>query len=833
MWETRLKLSEDFKRRFMLDPNRVYPINTPPLTQNIPTQTTTNTVNDRIDEMSKDTDDIGEWLYNQFFKTIETQVINKTNDDKPMTRRNMNDIFSIDNEPKHNDGINTRSSRKNMEAGNNTKKGKKKSKSRKSSKSRGKKSKSKVHGLRRKLLRITEDDSLFDSESASESEEDASTSSSSSSESAGSEDKNEKDDRDHGHKKVIIFNRRPRPPLPSFIFLPNMDTPYYPPIGLPPPPILPMYPMVPVPPMAPFLPVIEKDNNCQNATSKPEGSTDATTATKESSSEPNTATEEQDQTTVPDSNTLRSGKRSKSKIRKQSKPAPTMNSEELFLMRSRDLEPSVHLTKQMERMQLINTLKERLKMKKNKQKHRDNDANASDENIDLFGDALDVPDHMPKHVNKKKIDRNLNDVNFKYLSQLIHRAKLNSTEIPPLFSNINEKKMENLQKTRRIYDKEIPIIHYDEENVTPRGSVIKDQSDEYFMKLGRQIASLIRNKDVKLLNKATDAPKANSLQESINSILNENRYAPRSYWERFVRSPLSRLKSYLSSLRFYKEDNLFSLEDEVNTFASTAKPLSLQDIENLLTSVQKDNPKLNNTYIYPKPSEVSFNVNLLPRRDIKLENHFRRMHEASDNYVARAIKSSNLTKEHQKTLNSNTANFLDETKNIWPMSKVSNVMPTRVFTAKLSDQPVMNIMTRNESLDSDNSNNSSIKYLPLNNKMNTKLKISQGEYLKFLKRNPVVINPNINKSGLNNYPELLAKFNVLPAKHRKLPDKSKSTLIHYNNLNYFSDQHKQHYLFEATYPLDMPSLKQSFSKRVETDKPSYFHHEFHHFDYFD
>lgn len=244
----------------MLDPNRMYPINTPALVQNTPTQTTTNTVNDRIDEMSKDTDDIGEWLYNQFFKTIETQVINKTNDDKPMTRRNMNDMLSIDNESKHNDGRKTRGSRKSMKAGNNFKKGKKKSKKSKSSKSRDKKSKSKVHGLRRKLLRITEDDSLFDSESESESGEDASSSSSTSSESESIEDKvergHEKDDRDHGHKKVIIFNRRPRPPLPSFIFLPNMDTPYYPPIGLPPPPILPMYPMIPVPPMAPFLPAI-------------------------------------------------------------------------------------------------------------------------------------------------------------------------------------------------------------------------------------------------------------------------------------------------------------------------------------------------------------------------------------------------------------------------------------------------------------------------------------------------------------------------------------------------------------------------------------------------
>lgn len=34
-----------------------------------------------------------------------------------------------------------------------------------------------------------------------------------------------------------------------------MDSPFYPPIGLPPPPAMPMYPMVPVPPMVPGLPM--------------------------------------------------------------------------------------------------------------------------------------------------------------------------------------------------------------------------------------------------------------------------------------------------------------------------------------------------------------------------------------------------------------------------------------------------------------------------------------------------------------------------------------------------------------------------------------------------
>lgn len=102
------------------------------------------------------------------------------------------------------------------------------------------------------MLRITENDSLFDSDSSSVSEDDSSDSSSESDVSSSVDDKREPGKvHDHGHKKILIYNKRPQPPLPSFIFLPNMNTPYYPPIGLPPPPVMPMYPMVPVPPMMP------------------------------------------------------------------------------------------------------------------------------------------------------------------------------------------------------------------------------------------------------------------------------------------------------------------------------------------------------------------------------------------------------------------------------------------------------------------------------------------------------------------------------------------------------------------------------------------------------
>lgn len=175
----------------------------------------------QVDAIAKEADDLGDWLYNQFFKTIENQVINKT-DSTSKTRRS----GAVQPMPR-------RRAHK---------------KTRRKLKKKGKKYKKKK-GFKQKLLRITEDDSLFDSSSNSEDtsddDDDGSESMSDSDTSSDSGDKN------HDHRKILMMNKKPKGPLPSFIFLPNMDTPFYPPIGLPAPP-LPMYPLVPIPPM-PFL----------------------------------------------------------------------------------------------------------------------------------------------------------------------------------------------------------------------------------------------------------------------------------------------------------------------------------------------------------------------------------------------------------------------------------------------------------------------------------------------------------------------------------------------------------------------------------------------------
>lgn len=242
---------QDYRRLYSGEPTRI-PLEAYSLdTEKDLTTTTTHPMEPQIDNIAKDADDLGDWLYNQFFKTIESQVINKTETTKPPTRRSENRSRNV-SEPISKD-IRKKSGRRNE------------GKSRKKLRAQTRKDKKKKEDLRRKLLRISEDDSLFDSSDSQDTYTDSSSESdySDTSDSDGTSHENDKGGKgkpcdkngEHGHRKILMINKKPKPALPPFIFLHQFDTPFYPPIGLPPPPVLPMYPMIPVPPMVipPFI----------------------------------------------------------------------------------------------------------------------------------------------------------------------------------------------------------------------------------------------------------------------------------------------------------------------------------------------------------------------------------------------------------------------------------------------------------------------------------------------------------------------------------------------------------------------------------------------------
>ncbi|PZC78892.1 hypothetical protein B5X24_HaOG217086 [Helicoverpa armigera] len=834
--ELNVKLTQDFRRHYAPEPSRLYE---PPAIIHgtdvtVSTLSPTNNNADKIDEIPKDTDELGDWLYNQFFKTIESQVINKSNNTKPETKEKA---------PTRRSG------------GNNAPAIKSRRKARKSMRSSRRKKHMKGHGLRRKLLRITEDDSLFDSDSDSDSSgsssgsEDDSESSSGSAESKESEGNgkkpsNDKDDKDHGHKKVIIFNRRPKPPLPSFIFLPSMDTPFYPPIGLPPPPPMPMYPMVPVPPMFPPFPVPppceEGGSGASEATSPstpPGGASEASTpvtppngAAAPADESPTTVTTTTVSETPPASRLRKSDRRSRFEKRLR-KPMP-----EDFIAPAGEHGKQKNL-KHEQRKNLMHKLQEQ--MRKNNRKQI-NTSDAQMDNLEDVGsvneeDIPDLPDAFPHHKRSKhkpeepKMPK-LEDVDFTYLSQLIHRVNESQTKnkLPsmPLDLNKDLKELQRIQaqQTRRTFDSyNLPPIN-DHPEVNQHRNLHKPGSDDiYYTNLGRKIAAMIRNADFKLNSQFKEESEHHQLP--YHSVLNENSQMPQAYWERSVRSPLKQLRpfsNYLEearTLRHSNERNLLNLENEVKTFASTPEPLSLQDLENILNTMQKVHAhiKLRQPSTNAKRSEVSMNVNLLPNY-IKPENSYRRILNEPKKVEYFPISTTSTPKVYAKThapnitnltvFHKEESNYNSQFHDYWMYSgnqQAVKPIPISVSTSKPLLHKTQSHPHSHPDLHPHVQNPirplSVSAVLPQNP---SPTKVPRTEHLAFLRSMPIV--------------------------KQTAPKRYEPILGNNHNLNYFTGN-KHHYMFEqGLYPLLTPFRRQI---RRNYRHPSFFHPSLHHFEFFD
>ncbi|CAG9788749.1 unnamed protein product [Diatraea saccharalis] len=542
--EHNLKLTQ-LRRHFDLEPTRVPIINYKSVT--IPTFTTLSAVDEKVEAIAKDTDDLGDWLYNQFFKTIENQVINNTDNNVLNTRRSGN---SDPVKPK-------RRSRK------------------KSKKTKMKKKHTSIKkGLRSKLLRITEDDSLFDSSSRSSSESDSSS----------SESKSDSSD-DHDHRKIVMINKKSTPSLPSFIFLPNVETPFYPPIGLPAPPIMPMYPMVPVPPM---------------------GFGYYTESTTVLSSTPSSSSTSQ---SIPSS----------------SAPTETPSSTNVIIT---TIAPSTETTKTSDISETTTLI--------NEETSDITEAPPESENPALRSRDLDNFDspffNMPaeKSSEREFYQPSVNymakpeDVDFKYLTELIHKIDLNKTGPRSLTNQIPL----SVLTRKSNYQNSAPVYTNSENGITenylpyylqiphkPRPiSKADEMNDSYFTNLGKQIASLISNfnsngeQQVNIELQRQNSP--DNIQTA--NLLSENRFTQgRSYWERFVRSPLKSLLPFINknNQEIQSNENLISIENQVNVATATRRPFSLQELENMANIAQQAIMKPKRVQYQPTKRTTNTNIN--------------------------------------------------------------------------------------------------------------------------------------------------------------------------------------------------------------------------------
>ncbi|CAH2043730.1 unnamed protein product, partial [Iphiclides podalirius] len=435
--EPNSKLMQAYRRHYAGEPTRISQINSPEVLETSTSFSTVGIMDDHVDAIAQNADDLGDWLYNQFYKTIESQVINKTNDNL-ITRRSGKKPT-----PK-------------------TKKGRKKERQ------VSLKKKQKKDDLRRKLLRITEDDSLFDSDADTDTDTDSSHSSS-------IDETRESKDKEHGHKKFVIVNKKPKPQLPSFIFLPNIETPFYPPVGLP-PPVLPMYPMVPVPPVLPSysFPNVPPDCQATNLTTSATSTFSSTTqsiltspttklvvGTTDSLDKPKPKT---DITTISDieSSTMQDATGSVLRKRRRKKEHVRRDRNDI-LRRLRELVENA-------------APNPANKMKKTRV---DPLENLERDSVDDFEEAFPmqqmIKQDLHSNTNEKAESKQEDKANFKYLSELIHRIHLNDTKTPagmivkPSFqqnkpfidykknTRVNNKRPKIVEPTRRLnYEMDMP-----------------------------------------------------------------------------------------------------------------------------------------------------------------------------------------------------------------------------------------------------------------------------------------------------------------------------------------------------------------------------------------
>ncbi|CAH0725722.1 unnamed protein product, partial [Brenthis ino] len=743
--EPNSKLIEHHKRLNIGELTRVQDIAATPSLLSETDSTFTSKLDTHVDEISKDANDLGDWLYNQFFKTIENQVINKTgNNDIPSRRSGAQSLI-------------TKPKRRN------------KWKRDRKRKQKGRKN------MKKKLLRITEDDSMFDMNSHSSSD----SSDSSTSDSSFEHDRHSSDD-EHGHKKIVMVNKKPKPQLPSFIFLPNLDTPFYPPIGLPPPPVVPMYPIVPVPPVIPIGVDCTTESTNTKTTTSPTTISEVTT--KVVTAKPTTeippkqeSSKKTEDPTTPNPNRQFTNKRKKKISRIQNNydenkiglGSPHSGNRQKILARLKDRmnhRPSAKL--------LMSPWENNNKLMMDTY-IRNKNIKSPDVNNAMYDDSILANQMQAKPMQGMEPPEN---VDFKYITELIHRVDLKnkSNYLPPI--EYNPLDSQEVYKPQRI--QQHTLSDYVVPPNTPDGrrylrpSNQQSNDDLYYTKLGRDIASMIRgidaqNRHVNIQLEAT----RNTPQSDL--YFNEN--SPRSYWERSVRSPLRLLETNKNKFEYLKSSNeiLFDIENKVEIVASTVPTMSLQEIENIVSVIEaaRKNIKKKETSIRNLiPNTNNLNINLWPQG--KLSNN-------------------NVPSPNQQNHETNKNKIVKQKNDIPPGTHGIQMHNIHRFVAW--QKPSKDMTHKNQF-------------------SNTNVKIKPDA------TSPLHLQKNYNR----NSPYETKQVKLIPHPNNN----SRQSLLGYDMNSLFLKHRKYFNDDDDNFYINQPSL---YSKGTQ---PSYFHQEINHFDYF-
>lgn len=439
------------------------------------------------------------------------------------------------------------------------------------------------------------------------------------------------------------------------------------------------------------------------------------------------------------------------------------------------------------------------------------------------------------------------DVDFKYLAQLIHKMGPNDTK------KNDDMKSDMLTPFRRTLNQlqvngNFRPIKTDEDIQTRKNFDTHDRNlerhdDLYYTKLGQQIASLIRNIDGTngrlsekvsnpIPNLGVDLPKRgpslsnqdlnqgsslllqdpssgqsqnpylynikNSAPSSPQPIIYEN-FGPRSYWERSVRSLFNRFHRYPEILD-PKIDNLYKLENRLIVVASTERPLSLTELENILTVMAKAKTQLQkhtNDMLSNESGNENLNVNLLPQHmEVKTsaqsDNNFYSSTKTGTPFITKEIhtNSDEMALDEEEILN---LKFSSNNKKITD----SNITPYRKALLNLNLTPteiqLSNVTPNNKQLAKVNEtkkelNNISETYKKVEGKkfyVSPNKKVQKNDSLSNLAINTNITNLKTLKNLITNFDNMapmkkeLTIFNFIPNLKEtvKVPQYEKNTLI--------------------------------------------------------
>lgn len=462
-----------------------------------------------------------------------------------------------------------------------------------------------------------------------------------------------------------------------------------------------------------------------------------------------------------------------------------------------------------------------------------------------------APNQLPYSVHNKVPYHSVNQLPYQTLNQP-YNPPIQST-----YNALNQPSYNSLNQLtyntpiRPVYNTSIPSTHNASNQPThvsliqhlrnaPHRKKIEETNDSYYANLGRQIASMIRNldtnKEVNIEIKASNIP--------INPLLTGNG-GSRSYWERSVRSPnytINLLKKEMNNLKKNNED-LFNLENKVEMAAFKDIALSLPELENIISKMQRTKSKFitkNKTPPSTSSSKTSFNVNLLPENSNFLSSD---EIDALENKEVTMKVIKRLPKRTIPKLLNLTTNNLMATRNL--ATRKRDVRPPPLSTKpRLSSSLLRDFLFSLQ--DSYELVNDTIPktYTIADTYITRKAGNVAPAPLIYKVQNPRFNSYTYTVLPLPQNPPFVRNLQLhLPylqaTTSRTYNTQLNPFVLNQKSIDYYDVRNNNKLLYTKTY---IPVKPRSYTRHVASAapyayetrvKPSYFHHKVHYFDYFD